>query len=114
MCSEAIFDLTAKRERIAALESRMGEPSFWESGDAARDTIAEANELKSWVQPWEQLKAKTAELQELADLLEMEADASLEADLVNEITKLEQETERLEVRTMLRGDDDTRDALLTI
>jgi peptide chain release factor 2 len=44
----------------------------------------------------------------------MEADASLEADLVNELTKLEQETERLEVRTMLRGDDDGRDALLTI
>jgi peptide chain release factor 2 len=92
----------------------MGEPSFWESGDAARDTIAEANELKSWVEPWEQLKTKSTELQELADLLEMEADASLEADLVNELTKLEQETERLEVRTMLRGDDDGRDALLTI
>jgi peptide chain release factor 2 len=112
--SEAIFDLTAKRERIAALESRMGEPSFWEAGDAARDTIAEANELKSWVEPWEQLKAKSIELQELADLLELEADASLEADLVNELTKLEQDTERLEVRTMLRGDDDGRDALLTI
>ena len=112
--SEAIFDLTAKRERIAALESRMGEPSFWESGDAARDTIAEANELKSWVQPWEQLKEKAAELQELADLLGIEADDTLEAELVNELTKLEQETERLEVRTMLRGEDDGRDALLTI
>ncbi|MEO5510032.1 MAG: peptide chain release factor 2 [Longimicrobiales bacterium] len=108
------FDLTAKRERIAALESRMAEPGFWESPDGARDTIAEANELKGWLQPWEDLKAKSTELHELAELLEHEDDASLETDLINELTKLEQDTERLEVRTMLRGEDDGRDALLTI
>jgi peptide chain release factor 2 len=114
MCSEAFFDLTAKRERIAALEHRMSDPSFWESPDAARDTIAESNELKSWVDPWEDLKARSTNLDELADLLAMESDESLEADLIAELGKLEQDTERLEVRTMLRGEDDGRDALLTI
>lgn len=112
--SEAIFDLTAKRDRIAALESRMTEPSFWDSPDSARDTIADANELKAWVEPWDALRAKAAELTELAELLAAEADDSLEAELVTDLAKLEHDLERLEVRTMLRGEDDGRDALLTI
>ena len=87
-CSEAFFDLTAKRERIAALESRMTEPTFWENQNAAQDVIAEANELKGWVEPWEQLKARSVELLELADLLEQDEDEALETELVVNLTTL--------------------------
>jgi peptide chain release factor 2 len=47
-------------------------------------------------------------------LLEAEADAGLEEELTAEIARLEQDIEKLELRTMLRGADDARDAILTI
>jgi peptide chain release factor 2 len=57
---------------------------------------------------------KAGELDELAALLEAEADATLEEELNAEIAQLDQEIEKLELRTMLRGADDARDAILTI
>src|SRR5687768_6559196 len=92
----------------------MADPTFWDNPQTARDVIAEANELKSWIEPHQELHDKANELEELASLLDTEADASMEAELDAEITKLEQDIEKLELRTMLRGADDARDAILNI
>jgi peptide chain release factor 2 len=96
------------------LEERMAGPTFWDNPQTARDVIAEANELKSWVEPYQELTQKANELDELATLLDAEADPALEEELAGEITRLEQDIEKLELRTMLRGADDARDAILTI
>ena len=112
--SEATFDVVNKKSKLAVLEERMAGPTFWDNPQTARDVIAEANELKSWIEPQEELTQRAAELDELATLLETEADASLEEEFAAELTRLEQEIEKLELRTMLRGADDARDAILTI
>ena len=92
----------------------MADPTFWDNPQTARDVIAEANELKNWVERHQELAQKANELDELAALLEVEADAGLEEELTAEIARLEQDIEKLELRTMLRGADDARDAILTI
>ncbi|HSJ13708.1 MAG TPA: peptide chain release factor 2 [Longimicrobiales bacterium] len=103
-----------KRARIAQLDARMAEPSFWDNQDAARAVIDESRDLKGWVEPWERVRARAAELQELADLLATDPDPELDAEWTSEVLRLDQDLERLEVRTMLRGADDHRDALLTV
>ena len=100
--------------KLAVLEERMADPTFWDNPQTARDVIAEANELKSWVEPQQELARKANELDELATLLDAEADPALEEELNAEIARLEQDIEKLELRTMLRGADDARDAILTI
>jgi len=92
----------------------MAEPGFWDDGQAARTTIAEAQELKSWVEPWEELHTKATELLELRELLDVEPDDALEAEWEAGVEALAEEIDGLELRTMLRGPDDHRDALLTI
>jgi peptide chain release factor 2 len=92
----------------------MAAPGFWDSPDAARDTIAEVNQLKGWVDPWSSLMQRATELGELAELLELEADDAMEAEWLAELDRFLHESERLEVKAMLSGPDDTRDALLTI
>jgi peptide chain release factor 2 len=92
----------------------MAEPGFWNDQDAAREVIAEANQLKGWVEPWAVLDARCRELAELAELLEADTDTDMEAEWRSELQRLEAETERLEVRAMLSGPDDARDALVTI
>jgi peptide chain release factor 2 len=92
----------------------MAEPGFWDSPDAARDIISESNQLKAWTDTWTGLDRKGRDLGELAELLQLEADASLETEWLAELERFEQDTERFEVRTMLSGADDMRDALLTI
>ncbi|MBX6362956.1 MAG: peptide chain release factor 2 [Gemmatimonadetes bacterium] len=109
-----MFDVENKRVELAALEARMAEPGFWEDQEAARVTIARVKELKGWVEPFDALSRKVADLAELGALLELEQDPQLEAEWQQEVATLDTELERLELRTMLRGPDDVRDALLTI
>lgn len=92
----------------------MAAPGFWDDPEAARQVISEANELKSWVEPWDAASGKVADLLELSELLELEPDASLQEEFEAELEALERSVERLELKSMLRGADDARDALLTI
>ena len=92
----------------------MSQPGFWDKQEKARDTIAEANRLKSWVQPWNELNKRVGDLRALLELLEMEADPELEAEFVKGLETLTAGTEALEIKTMLQGEDDHREALVTI
>jgi peptide chain release factor 2 len=94
----------------------MTEPGFWDEPDRAREITIEVNDLKGWVEPWQAARDRAAELTELAELLESEpeGDPELRTELEQESVKLEREIEKLELKNMLRGDDDHRDALVTI
>jgi peptide chain release factor 2 len=92
----------------------MGVPGFWDNAEAARVVIDEVKELKGWLDPWEKLSARVAEMDELAQLLESDPDADMQAELERDADAVDAELEKLELRTMLRGEDDFRDALLTL
>jgi peptide chain release factor 2 len=92
----------------------MAEPGFWDNSAATREVIAEVKELKGWVEPWDHAARKVQELEELAELLVLEPDPQLESEWAGEVDALGREIDRLELRNMLRGSDDSRDALLTI
>jgi peptide chain release factor 2 len=92
----------------------MAEPGFWDDPDRARGTIAEANRLKGWIEPWHEASTKIGTLTEMAELLEMEADDELEAEWTTELEHVESLLDELELKTMLQGEDDVRDAILTV
>ena len=92
----------------------MAEPDFWNDSEAAREVIAEANSLKIWTAPWERLSGKVQNLIEFGDLLDAEEDPGLREDWEREVESVGAELEALELRNMLQGPDDFRDALVTI
>jgi peptide chain release factor 2 len=92
----------------------MSDVGFWDDADRARGVIAEVNELKAWTEPWGQLVAKVADLKEYAELLEVEDDAALSADWSREVDAVGAALNAFELKNMLRGPDDQRDAILTI
>jgi peptide chain release factor 2 len=108
--------MTARGERLSALEARMSEPDFWSRPEAAQKIIEEANLLRRWIEPWRSLGKRVGELEELELLVEEngEAGAELEPELEREAEAAEREIEDLELRSMLQGEDDARNAILTI
>src|SRR5688572_15554094 len=92
----------------------MAAPGFWDNQESARATIDEVKKLKTWVGPWGELAGKASELHALAELLEEEEDADLAAEFERALGQLEEGVEALELRTMLRGEDDHREAIVTI
>lgn len=92
----------------------MSDPEFWNQPDAAREVIAESNTLKGWTDPWLELSGKVNDLQELGELLEVEEDAQMLEEWSNEVDGLSARIATFELRNMLQGPDDPRDALVTI
>jgi peptide chain release factor 2 len=92
----------------------MASPTFWDNQDAARETIDEANKLKSWVEPWREVAKKAGDLAEMAELLQAEPDPELETEWAEELAATERLLEELEFQTMLQGEDDHRNAILTV
>ena len=108
------FDIDAGVERIAVLERKMAGRDFWNDQEAARGVIAETNGIKAWVEPWRSLDAAAAELAELAEILAEDPDPELTRECESELAALEEGVASLELRAMLGGEDDHREAMLTV
>ena len=92
----------------------MAAPGFWNDSDKARAGVEETRQLKRWTEPYAELRRRTEDALELAQLLREEPDPELESGLVEETDKLFAGLEALELQNMLQGPDDQRAALLTI
>ena len=109
-----IFDVDGKRRELQAREARMGEQGFWDDPERAREVIAEIKKLKEIVEPFDTLSTKVHELLEMDALIEQEPDDALSAEIEREVSSLDEQVPAFEVRSLLAGPDDRRDAMLEI
>jgi peptide chain release factor 2 len=112
--SGGCFDLDTRRVTLTTREAQMGEPKFWDVPDRAREVIQEVNTLKNWIEPYDKLEAKLREMTELDQLLNTEDDAELSAELDRELATFEEQLTSFELRSMLQGPDDHRNAMVEI
>ena len=106
--------MTAKTERLAVLETAQLVPGFWANQERARTVVQEVKALKGWIGPSADISQRLADARGLAELLGIEPDPDLAAELEREIGALERATESFELKSMLQGADDHRDALVTV
>ena len=109
-----IFDLDRKRDSLRQLEERMSAAGFWSDQDAARTSVQQVKELKGWVEPYDRLAGRISSALELEELLSAEPDESMAEDIDREVASIETELDAFELRSLLRGPDDARDAQLEI
>jgi peptide chain release factor 2 len=106
--------VAAKEEKLRQLESRMADPEFWNDAERAREVIADANAVKAWTDPLRTLTARAGELIELGELLEVEDDAELAEEWSVEVDEFATALDELELKNMLQGPDDHRNAIVTM
>ena len=92
----------------------MAEGGVWADPERARQVVDEVKSLKSWLEPYNALRKRLDDARGLAELADAEPDEALARELDTEAAQIAGELERLELRNMMRGGDDARDALLTI
>jgi len=109
-----IFDVESKRSTLSAYENEMSEAAFWNDQEYARGIVQQVKELKSWVDPFDALEARTRSARELDEMLSAEPDEAMTAEVDSEIERIAEELDAFELRTLLRGRDDFRDAQLEI
>ena len=92
----------------------MGSADFWNNQESAQDIVQQVKALKNWVDPFEGLVARVRSTRELNDLLEMEPDGEMDAEVAAEIEKFGADLEEFRLRSLLSHPDDFRDAQLEI
>ena len=92
----------------------MGEGDFWANQERAQEIVQRVKTLKGWVEPFEHLLARVGGARELDDLLALEPDAEMDAELSAEVERIGVSMEALRLRSLLSQPDDFRDAQIEI
>lgn len=91
----------------------MSEPGFWDAGENSTKIVRQLKILKNTVEPWDSAGKKFQELQELTLLLKPQ-DSEFFSDLNKSADSLLKELGALEFKTLLSGELDPNNAILSI
>ena len=114
---ERVLDVDGLRATIEKLEHEAADPNLWNDQAHAQRVNSELSHAQSDLRRVEGLRRRLDDLPVLYEMAEEEqgagaADALAEAD--SELASLQADIEALEVRTLLSGEYDEREALVTI
>ncbi len=111
---EAVVDIPNKQQQIAELEKQAAAPDLWNDQENAQRVTSKLSRLQAEVERVEQLRQRLEDVEVLLELAAEEADDQSEQEAHREVDSLADEISALEVRTLLNGEYDDRDALVTV
>jgi peptide chain release factor 2 len=113
---ERVLDVDGLRSRIEKLEQEASDPQLWDDQANAQRVTSELSHTQGELRRIEELRQRVTDLPVLYELAAEEgegaAEAHAEADA--ELKALRADIEAAEVRTLLSGEYDEREALVTI
>ena len=92
----------------------MEAPDFWDDAEKASADMKELKDLKSIVERADALSMAYDEIMTLIEMGNEEADESLVPEVENEFVQFQKEFEDLRITTMLTGEHDAENAILTL
>ncbi|MFC9326239.1 peptide chain release factor 2 [Kitasatospora sp. NPDC057015] len=111
---EAVLDLEKIRADIARLEEEAAAPNLWDDLANAQKITSRLSFLQGELRRVENLHSRVDDLSVLFELAEAEDDADTRAEAEVELASVKKAVEELEVRTLLSGEYDAREALINI
>jgi peptide chain release factor 2 len=111
---EAVTDVETIRKDIAELSEQAGVPDLWDDPAAAQQITSKLSHRQSDLERLEKLEARIDDLEVLVELGQGEDDADSMAEAANELEALKKALAQLEVVTLLSGEYDEREAVVTI
>jgi peptide chain release factor 2 len=109
-----IFDLATKQSRIAALEEQMLHPDLWSKPDQAKKVGQELRMLRSQVESFTALQRHIEDLAILARLALDDPGGLNATELAQEAEAVHRRLQQLELMTLLGGEHDSNNAILSV
>ena len=111
---EKVLDVPRLRERAAELEQEASAPDLWDDQTNAQRVTSQLSLVQGDIRRIESLRSRLDDLVVLVELAEAEDDADSWAEAGTELAALSKAIGEMEVRTLLSGEYDAREALITI
>ncbi|MBX6723704.1 MAG: PCRF domain-containing protein, partial [Dactylosporangium sp.] len=111
---EAVVDLDRLRKEKAELEEAASAPDLWDDQARAQQLTSRLSYVVSEITKLEKLRSRVDDAGVLLELAQAEHDRAALAEVGAEIAALQKAVGEMEVRTLLSGEYDAREALVTI
>ncbi|MGX8701753.1 peptide chain release factor 2 [Caproiciproducens sp.] len=105
--------LEGMREEIAKLDEKAAQPGFWDDMSTSQKVLQRSSMLKNKAAAYERLKNSYGDTLALIELANEEGDLSLLPEAQEELKKFQDELEAQRLSTLLTGEYDGKNAILT-
>ena len=110
--SEAL-GLKAMANEAAELDMKASEPGFWDDAQRSQKVLQRSSYLKNKIAAYEKLQSTYEDALALVDLANEEGDLSLLPEAQEELAKVKSSLEEQRLSTLLTGEYDSKNAILT-
>ncbi len=110
--SGAIFDAAGKQEQLTQLEAEIGDPDFWNQPERSQRIMQQRKRLTEAIQNAGSVAVTASDIDTLFELAREGEDVN--GEIERELRGFESRLEQLETGMLLSGENDMRDAIVTI
>jgi len=111
---EAVLDPSALQETIARLSAEASAPDLWDDAEKAQRVTTQLSQTQGEVERLETMASRIDDLAVLVELAEEAGDASALAEAESDLAAIKGDLAALEIRTLMTGEWDKRDAVVSI
>ncbi len=108
------FDLDGMNRQLNELHAEMGAPGFWDDVAHASKVNKQVSNLESKIAQHQALVRQHDDLSVMVELANEEEDESLIDEINAEVEELEAKAKELEINTLLSGEYDANNAILSL
>jgi peptide chain release factor 2 len=110
----SVLDVDAMRRKAADLEAQASQPDLWNDQERAQKVNSDLSYVQGDLRRVDDLHRRLDDASLLLEMAEDEDDQASRDEVESEVASLRASIDELEVRTLLSGEYDARDALVTI
>jgi len=114
MTCGGLFDLARRETEIKKLDELSAGGALWDDPQQAQKVLKQLADHRSWVEAYRKVEQSLADLEALLELALEDAESFSEAELDKEHARVLELFDGLEMRAMLTGRDDARNAIVHI
>ncbi len=108
------FDVAHLEEQLTEYQEDMGSPGFWDDLERAQKVNRKAHAAESRLEHFRSVNRRADDLEVLIGLADEEDDASLVPEIAAEIAAMHKDLEALRLTTLLSGEYDQNDCILSL
>jgi peptide chain release factor 2 len=111
---ESVLDPASMRREADKLREQAADPRLWDDQERAQAVTRRLSYLEGELNRLERLHSRLADTKVMFELAASENDEPTRQEGIRELAALHKEIDQLEIRTLLSGEYDARDALISI
>lgn len=105
--------ISSLRDRVAEIEKITAEPGFWDDMENSQKILVEQKQIKDKIEKYETLISDADDAATMVEMAMEENDDSFDEEIVEAVRKIEAEIEKQRLDTLLDGEYDKNNAILT-